>query len=121
MNAQGRTPEAAGYVNQVRSRAGVALLNSGPEWLRVSGAEDMLKRIQDEKHWELACEEQLYLEELRWGIWKERKFGNGGGLKQCWGETVYSYTYGGDAFLKWAVPSAEKEKNPALSQNDGWY
>ena len=121
VNAQGRTPEAAGYVNQVRSRAGVALLNSGPEWLRVSGAEDMLKRIQDEKHWELACEEQLYLEELRWGIWKERKFGNGGGLKQCWGETVYSYTYGGDAFLKWAVPSAEKEKNPALSQNDGWY
>ena len=121
VNEQGRTSEAAGYVNQVRRRAGVDELNSGPAWLRVSGQEDMRTRIQDEKHWELACEEQLYLEELRWGIWKDRKFGNGGGLKQCWGSTVYSYTYGGDAFLKWAIPSAEKEKNTNLLQNEGWY
>ena len=121
VNEQGRTEDAVGYVNQVRSRAGVALLNSGASWLKVSTREEMSKRIRDEKHWELACEEQLYLEELRWGEWKERKFSGDGGMKQCWGSTVYTYTYGGDAFLKWAIPAAEKEKNTNLSQNDGWY
>ncbi len=121
VNEQGRTSDAVSYLNQVRSRAGVALLNSGSDWLKVTSAEDMRKRIQDEKHWELACEEQLYLEELRWGIWKDRKFSGNGGLKQCWGSPVYSYSYGGDAFLKWAIPASEKEKNTNLTQNEGWY
>ena len=121
VNEQGRTSEAAGYVNQVRKRAGVAELNSGAEWLKVSGKEDMAQRIVDEKHWELACEEQLYLEELRWGIWKERKFDFAKGLHQVWGSPVYDYVYGGDAYLKWPVPASEKEKNPNLEQNEGWY
>ena len=121
VNEQGRTSEAAGYVNEVRGRAGVALLNSGPDWLSVTGKEDMAQRIRDEKHWELACEEQLYLEELRWGVWKEQKFDFAKGLRQVWGSPVYDYTYGGDAYLKWPVPASEKEKNPNLTQNEGWY
>lgn len=121
LNEQGKTKEAVNYVNEVRSRAGVAKLDSGADWLAVTGQEDLRKRIQDEKHWELACEEQLYLEELRWGIWKSRKFDFAQGLQQCWGATVYDYSYGGDSYLKWPVPASEKEKNPNLEQNDGWY
>ncbi len=121
LNEQGNTDEAVRYVNEVRSRAGVAKLDSGEDWLKVNGQADLRKRIQDEKHWELACEEQLYLEELRWGIWKSRKIDFAKGLMQCWGEPVYEYVYGGDSYLKWAIPSSEKEKNPNLEQNDGWY
>ena len=121
LNEQGKTKEAVNYVNEVRGRAGVAKLDSGADWLAVTGQEDLRKRIQDEKHWELACEEQLYLEELRWGIWKSRKFDFAQGLQQCWGATVYDYSYGGDSYLKWPVPASEKEKNPNLEQNDGWY
>lgn len=121
VNEQGRTDEAVDYVNMVRDRAGVASLNGDEPATKVEGQANMRKRIQDEKHWELACEEQLFLEELRWGIWKDRKFSNNNGLKQCWGSNVYTYQYGGDYFTKWAIPSAEKEKNQSLEQNEGWY
>lgn len=121
VNELGRTDEAVDYVNMVRDRAGVAQLNGDEPATHVEGQADMRKRIQDEKHWELACEEQLFLEELRWGVWKDRKFSNNNGLKQCWGSNIYTYQYGGDSFLNWAIPSAEKEKNPSLEQNDGWY
>lgn len=121
LNEQGKTDDAVPIVNQVRKRAGVAQLNSGPVHLKVTGQSDLRKRIMDEKHWELAGEEQLYLEEMRWGTWKETKFAESNGLHQCWGAPVYEYKWGGDAYLQWAIPSSEKEKNTNLTQNDGWY
>lgn len=121
LNEQGKTNEAIPFINRVRKRAGVAELNSGPTHLEVTGQSDLRKRIRDEKRWELACEEQLYVEELRWGTWKETKFAESNGLQQCWGSSVYEYIWGGDAYLTWAIPSAEREKNPNLTQNSGWY
>jgi tetratricopeptide (TPR) repeat protein len=120
LNEQGKTTDAVALVNQIRKRAGVAELNSGPAHLTVGNQTDMRKRIIDEKHWELACEEQLYSEEMRWGIWKETKFAQSNGLKQCWGTPVYQYSWGGDHMLQWPIPQAEVEKNPNLTQADGW-
>ncbi len=117
-NEQNNLSGAAGYVNQVRSRAGVALLNSTAD-LTVTEKEDMRQRIMDEKHWELAFEEQLYTEELRWGTWKTDKFTNNG-LYEVWGAPVYNYNYGGDKYLCWPVPSKEREMNTNLKQNTGW-
>jgi hypothetical protein len=121
LNEQGKTNEAVPYINQVRKRAGVAELNSGPDFLAVTGQSNLRQRIIDEKHWELACEEQLYLEELRWNTWKDTKFAASSGMKQCWGSSVYKYVWGGDNYLIWAIPSAECEKNTNLVQNEGWY
>lgn len=121
LNEQGKTNEAIPFINRVRKRAGVAELNSGPTHLEVTGQSDLRKRIRDEKRWELACEEQLYVEELRWGTWKETKFAESNGLQQCWGSSVYEYIWGGNAYLTWAIPSAEREKNSNLTQNSGWY
>jgi tetratricopeptide (TPR) repeat protein len=120
LNEQGRTDEAVPFVNRVRKRAGVAELNSGPQ-VTVTGQSDLRKRIMDEKHWELACEEQLYLEEMRWNTWKETKFAASNGLQQCWGSPVYNYIWGGDAYHLWAIPAAECEKNTNLIQNEDWY
>lgn len=119
LNEQGKTTEAISYLNQVRQRAGVALLNNGSSFLKVDSQENMRQRIRQEKRWELACEQQIYLEELRWGDWKNTKFAAGNGLKNVWGEPMYEYIWGGNAYNKWAVPQMEVEK-AGLAQNEYW-
>lgn len=121
VNEQGRWDEAAGYVNQIRQRAGVALINEvGNQYMQAAGVSDMRERIINERRWELACEGQLYSEELRTGTWKETKFAEGNGLLQAWGDPVYKYIWGGDAFYKWAIPQTECEMNTNIKQNMYW-
>ena len=97
-------------------------------WTIVEGQEDLRRRIIDEKHWEFAGESgTLYEDELRWGVWHQRRFLDSepgvqseAGLKQVWGENMAPYIYAGDYCNKWAIPQAERERNGNLSQNDGW-
>ena len=119
INEQGRTSEAMQYVNQVRSRAGVQLLGTN-EYTQVGNKEQMAERIRKEKKWELACEEQLYYEELRWETWKADKFSENNGLQHVWGDPVYTYSWGGEEYWKWPIPSTEREMNNNLKQNEGW-
>lgn len=120
LNEQGKWSEALTYINMVRSRAGVTGINaSGYQGEPVASSDDLRPRIRNEKKWELACEEQVYFDELRWGTWKEDKFAEGNGLQNVWGESIYKYIWGGNAYLKWAVPQAEVEK-AGLQQNDYW-
>ena len=122
VNEQGRTTEAVAFVNQVRERAGVAPLNQpGNSAVAVSGQDDMRKRIRDEHLWELACEEVVLWDELRWGTWKDRKFGNGNGCKEIWGEIILAYGWGGNGYDVWPIPRDEVERNSNLTQNPGWY
>ena len=119
INEQGRTTEAMQYVNQVRARAGVQLLGTN-EYTQVVNKEQMAERIRKEKKWELACEEQLYYEELRWETWKADKFSENNGLQHVWGDPVYTYSWGGEEYWKWPIPSTEREMNNNLKQNEGW-
>lgn len=121
INEQGpsRFTEAMTFVNEVRSRAGVANLGTNP-YTTVDSQENMRSRIRNEKRWELALEEVLYTEELRWGTWKEFRFGKNAGLKELWGTNITTYTFGGDHYLLWAIPSSEAERNTNLKQNPGW-
>ena len=119
INEQGRHAEAMQYVNQVRSRAGVQLLGTN-EYTQVLNKEQMAERIRNEKKWELACEEQLYYDELRWKTWKKDKFAENNGLQHVWGDPVYTYSWGGEEYWRWPIPSSEKEMNNNLQQNDGW-
>ncbi len=122
LNEQGKWAEAVPFINQVRERAGVAPLNeTGNSYVSVSSSADLKERIYDEKRWELACEGQLYYDELRWGVWQEDKFSADNGSLEVWGTPVYKYSWGGDAYTKWAVPSAECEKNTSILQNENWY
>ena len=122
LNEQGNYYEAITYVNMVRQRAGIALLNDPSNQGEIITSSNQLRpRIQKEKKWELAGEEVLYLDELRWGIWQESKFATGNGLHEVWGSPVYTYAWGGSAYLKWPIPSSEREKNMNLEQNEGWH
>src|SRR5690606_28138330 len=110
LNEQGRYQDAIVFVNQVRDRANVALLNEpGNAYVAVNSSDDLRPRIRKEKKWELAGEEQLYYDELRWGTWQDTKFATGNGLLEVWGAPVYTYQWGGPAYLKWAIPSSETE------------
>lgn len=120
INEQGpsKYTEAIPFVNEVRERAGVALLGSN-EYTEVSDQDDMRTRIRNEKRWELALEEVLYTEELRWGTWKEFRFGPNAGLKDLWGTNITIYDFGGDYYAKWAIPASEVQMAD-LQQNEGW-
>ncbi|MGV8134867.1 MAG: RagB/SusD family nutrient uptake outer membrane protein [Mangrovibacterium sp.] len=119
LNELGKSDEAIALVNQVRERAGVALLNSS-EATTIAGQDDLRERIQDESRREFPNEGIDYYNELRWGTWKGKVFYDGNGLKECWGENVYSYSYQGDYITSWPIPQTELEINSNLKQNDGW-
>ena len=121
LNEQGKTDEAVEVLNQVRERAGVALLNSN-EATKVKGQDDMRTRIQNEFRWETAGEGIDLFEELRWNTYKQAKFNDGkpAGMKDAWGSIVYTITWGGDHMTIWAIPKHEIDMNPDLTQNPGW-
>ena len=119
LNEQGKTNEAITWVNKVRSRAGIAELNSN-EYTTVNGQEDMRKRIRNERRWEFAGEGVNFFDEMRWKTWKENKFFEGAGLKQIWGQAQYTHTWAGDYLYNWPIPRSERDMNPNLEQNAGW-
>jgi len=122
LNEQDKYKDAIPYINMVRKRAGIAPLNDAAYLGEpVNSSDDLRPRIRNEKKWELACEEMLYYDELRWDSWKDSKFSANNGLLEVWGSPVYKYAWGGSAYLKWPIPSSEREKNPSLEQNGGWY
>ena len=129
LNELNRTDEAVEMVNAVRSRAKHILLNTN-EFTQVKGQEDMRERIRNEFYWELAGEDSMYYNELRWGTWLDKKFRdhssgqngemNTNGLMQIWGTKTYTWYSLGDYVQTWPIPAKEREMNPSLVQNEGW-
>ena len=119
LNEQGKTNDAIPYVNMVRKRAGVALLNSNT-YTTVTGQDNLRERIRREKRWELACEGTLYFDELRWDTWYDSKLYDGAGLKECWGKASVKWSRNGNYYTKWPIPATERQLNTALTQNEGW-
>uniref|UniRef100_F4CB92 RagB/SusD domain-containing protein n=1 Tax=Sphingobacterium sp. (strain 21) TaxID=743722 RepID=F4CB92_SPHS2 len=119
LNEQGLLSEAVEKVNEVRARAGVALLNSNTA-TTVTGQEDLRERIRNERRVEFPNEGINYFDELRWATWKEKVFQVGNGRKQIWGANVSDYSYKGDHLYTWPIPSNEIQMNPNLKQNPGW-
>lgn len=119
LNEAGATSEAVEKVNEVRKRAGVALLNSNAA-TAVKGQEDLRQRIRNERRIELPGEGINYFDELRWKTWGEKVFYTGSGKKQIWGANVSDYSYKGDFLMTWPIPTGEIQMNPNLVQNPGW-
>lgn len=119
LNEQNKMSEAVEVVNQVRARAGAALLNSNQN-TQVTSQENMRERIRNERRWEFAAEGVNFFDEMRWRTWHESKMFEGSGLKQIWGEMQSSYSWGGDHLYNWAIPRSEIQMNENLKQNEGW-
>ncbi|MFT3822549.1 MAG: RagB/SusD family nutrient uptake outer membrane protein [Chitinophagaceae bacterium] len=109
-------------VNEVRTRAGMpGLQQSNPALgTYVPNQLDMTERIRNERRIEFPNEGINYFDELRWKSWKTIVFKTGNGVQQAWGQNTVTYTYGGDYLYAWPIPQTERERNPSLTQNDGW-
>lgn len=118
-NELGEQEKAIACVNQVRGRAGAALLNSNT-FTQVTGQDDLRRRIRNERRWEFNGEGINFFDEMRWGTWKESKFFAGSGLKQMWGEPQYVYAWSGDQVYTWPAPWSERQLNEDLTLADGW-
>lgn len=122
MNEQGFSESVVDLVNQVRARAGVALLQttdaSKPTY--VNNQVDMRERIRNERRWEFCGEGVNFFDEMRWQTLHQTKYFNGSGLKQAWGQPQFTNTWGGQHYYRWPVPTVEQQMNPNLVQVEGW-
>ena len=129
-NELGHQEEAVALVNQVRQRVGAVTLNNASyPATAVTSQDNLRERIRNEFYWELGGEDSMYFNELRWGVWKDRKFRDGttsgsplssNGLMQIWGSLTYTWVFNGDYVRHWPIPAKEREMNPSLTQNEGW-
>lgn len=119
LNEKGKTSEAVQYVNMVRARAGIALLNSNAN-TQVKGQADLRERIRNERRWEFNGEGVNFFDEIRWETWKNSKFSKDAGLKQIWGQNQYTYSWAGEYIYNWPIPRTELEMNSNLIQTEGW-
>lgn len=119
LNEQGLINDAIGLVNQIRGRAGVALLNSNAA-TTVTGQDDLRNRIRNERRVEFPIEGVSYFDELRWQTWKDVVFYPGNGRKQIWGGNVAGYSFKADYIYTWPIPLGDIVMNPSLKQNPGW-
>lgn len=120
LNEEGQTNAAVALVNQVRARAGVALLNSNAA-TTVTGQDDLRQRIRNERRVEFINEGINYYDELRWGT-VYNVYANGGGTKEPWGTVLLPFTwqFGSSTTYVWPVPLAELQRNPNLKQTPGY-
>ncbi|MBD5396883.1 RagB/SusD family nutrient uptake outer membrane protein [bacterium] len=114
-NECGETDNAITEINKIRSRAGMPELNSGPSWLAVGGQEQVAERIRRERAFELAGEGQRYWDLRRWGL-LEASVKN---ATDIFGDLMYTRSYQSRHEL-WPIPLVELERNPNLTQNEGW-
>lgn len=114
-NEADETDKAIVEVNKIRARVGMPELNSGDAWLAVNGKEEMAERIRRERAFELAGEGQRYWDLRRWGL-LESSVKN---ATDIFGDLMYTRSYQ-PRHEHWPIPLVEMERNPNLSQNEGW-
>lgn len=114
-NENGELGKAIAEVNKIRERAGMPCLQSGPEWLAVSGYDDMAARIRRERAFELAGEGQRYWDLRRWNLLEASVKD----ATDIFGDLMYTRSYQSRHEL-WPIPLVEMERNLNLEQNPGW-
>jgi len=115
-------PEAILKTNEVRTRAGIPLLQQtdATKGTYVTSQSNLRDRVRNERRIEFVNEGIDYFDEVRWNTWKTDVFKTGNGAQQVWGTNANGYTYGGDHMNTWPIPQVEIERNPNLKQNAGW-
>ncbi len=117
LNELGNPGDAVALINQVRDRAGMPGLNSGPSYLAASSKDEVFARIRHERAVELACEGLSYFDMKRWGLLQTLN-----GRKEMYitgSKSLYTRSVS-ERDQYWPIPSGEIDKNPDLTQNPGW-
>lgn len=122
LNEQGDVAGAISKVNEVRARVNMPALQQADNSLAtfVAGQTEMTERIRQERRVEFVNEGINYFDELRWKTWRNTVFKAGNGTQQVWGQNTHVYNWPGDYLYSWPIPQVERERNPSLTQNEGW-
>lgn len=116
-NENGNQPKAVELINQVRQRAGIALLNSGPSYLQATGKEQVFERIKHERAIEFAAEGIRYNDLKRWGLLISMT--DNQAQVDVVGK-VLSTKATEEKYKLWPIPQEEIDMNENLVQNTGW-
>ncbi len=113
LNEQGNTAEAATYVDEVRTRAGIATISGV-----ITTQDAMRQAIIDERAMELAGEGHRFFDLVRWDLADDYM-----GANSLHGDHPKSISGGifetGKHELVW-IPNSELDANPNLTQNPGY-
>lgn len=115
-NELGDIDGAVKLINQVRQRAGMPGINSGPEWLKATTRDQVFERIRHERAVELAAEGHSFSDMKRWELLETLNNRN-----ECdiTGTKRYTRVVTKRDYL-WPIPAEEIEKNDKLEQNPDW-
>ena len=116
-NESGNQTKAVELINQVRERAGIALLNSGPSYLQATDKEEVFERIKRERAIEFAAEGIRYNDLKRWGLLTS--ITNNQAQVDVVGK-VLSTKITEEKYNLWPIPQEEIDMNKELEQNPGW-
>ena len=114
-NENNRSSDAVDLINQVRARAGMPGINSGPDYLAADSKEEVFERIRRERGWELAGEGHSFDDYKRWGMLEQLD----GPMSDLLGTVKYTRVVSSRDYL-WPIPQTERDMNPDLTQNPGW-
>lgn len=116
-NETGNSAKAVEYINKVRARAGIALLNSGPSYLAANSKEDIFTRIFRERAFELAGEGLRDSDLRRWNLSHKILNRDEVGIT---GKRMFTRIFRENRDYLWPIPQDEIDMNEALTQNPGW-
>lgn len=116
-NELGKVDEAVKYINMVRARSNMALINNGSAWMEARTKDAVFERIKHERAVELVLEGHRYSDLKRWGLLKNAMSGPAVDIV---GNTLFERQPFTDALLLWPVPTKAIDANPNLEQNPGW-
>lgn len=116
-NESGNVPKAVEYINMVRSRAGIATLNSGPAYLAVNTKDDVFKRIFRERAFELAGEGVRDSDLRRWKLSNQLLNRDEMGIT---GKRMFTRVFRENRDYLWPIPADEIGMNDKLEQNPNW-
>lgn len=124
IESNGSLSEAAGYINQVRTRAGMpTLTDSG---IDINNRAAMKTAVRQERLVELAFEGSRYFDILRWKIAETAMSGDMQGMRYEDGGVTkvvtldYTLDFDKDRDYLWPIPSKQIKLTPTLSQNEGY-
>lgn len=116
-NEEDNQTKAVEYINKVRERVGMALLNSGPEHLKTSSKEEVFQRIFRERAFELANEGHRDNDLRRWRLSHTMLNKDDYGIT---GKRLFTRKFLEKRDYLWPIPADEIERNDGLTQNPGW-
>ena len=109
---------AVEYINKVRRRVNMPVINGGDPWMTANTKEEVFARLKHERAVELAAEGHSFSDMRRWGLLEEVA----GPVEVITHTNTFYTRVVRERDYLWPIPQTEMDINPNLqgNQNPGW-